>query len=270
MRELTKLNSNKEQKKELNASRNLKRFSRKDLVLLLSGVLLGFVLQLSYDALCEEPLYQKLMPTSFQQSLLATMPTSYWRILLVVICGISAILMINYALKQGRAQKIVITEEEKIPFKKIEKRQIPKKVIVKLPIFQACLDHEESIRTSYQTVLAEIQVGLFGFVFILIQLGLTDFLWLVIVAGIVLCLIFVVACDFRAKNVDFWRESIIRLVRGTELEDEFRGAKYGWVPLGRFGRFGEKHLGHWFERVLVPAMIFLWIMTMLLLPSFVK
>ena len=138
------------------------------------------------------------------------------------------------------------------------------KPIEKLAIFQTCLDHEESIRTSYQTVLVEIQVGLFGFVFILIQLGLTDFLWLVVIAGIALCLIFVIACDFRAKNVDFWRGRIIELVRGTELENDFREGKYGWVPLGKFGRFGEKHFGHWFERLLVPAMIFLWIITIIL------
>ena len=142
----------------------------------------------------------------------------------------------------------------------MKENQIPKKIIEKLTIFQTCLDHEESIRTSYQTVLAEIQVGLFGFLFVLIQLKLTDHLWLIAITGIILCLIFVVACDFRAKNVDFWRERIIELVRGTELENDFREGKYGWIPLGKIGRFGERLFGHWFERVLVPAMIFLWIM----------
>lgn len=239
----------KDHKERTNALKELGRLSRKDLLLLLSGVLLGLLLQLLYDAFREEPFYQNIMPSS------------YWRSLLAIICGISVILLLNYALKQGRIQ-VEISEKKTV--KKTKENKIQKKVIEKLPILQACLDHEESIRTSYQTVLAEIQVGLFGFVFILIQLGLTDFLWLVVMAGIVLCLVFVVACDFRAKNVDFWRGRIIEIVSGTEFENDFREAKYGWVPLGRFGRLGEKHFGHWFERVLVPAMIFLWIMTIIL------
>jgi len=79
------------------------RLTPKDLILLLSGVMLGFLLQLLYDTFREEPLYQSIMPTS------------YWRSLLAIICGLLIIVMLSYALKRGKTQKEVngVTEGEK-------------------------------------------------------------------------------------------------------------------------------------------------------------
>jgi len=65
------------------------RLNKKDVVLLLSGVLLGLLLQLVYDAFREEPIYQNIMSTS------------YWRSILAIICAIAIILMLKYALKES-------------------------------------------------------------------------------------------------------------------------------------------------------------------------
>jgi len=138
--------------------------------------------------------------------------------------------------------------------------------IDKLTLYQVCMAYEQSIRTSYQALLTTLVVAIFGLVFVLVELQQIDSLWTLATGAILLCLIFTPACEFRANNVDFWRRRIIEIAEGTDLEDVFKGAKYGWIPLGKVGRFGEKLLGHWFERVLVPLMclalvIWVWILT---------
>jgi hypothetical protein len=128
----------------------------------------------------------------------------------------------------------------------------------KLSIFMSCMSYEESIRTSYQSLLTGLELGILGLVFTLYQLKLADFLWVLPVAGIILCIFFGVACEFRARNVDYWRNQITALVKKTDLEKNFEEAKYSWVPLGKVGRFGERHFGHWFERILVSFILIIW------------
>jgi len=139
--------------------------------------------------------------------------------------------------------------------------------IDKLTLYQACMTYEQSIRTSYQASLTTLVVAIFGLVYVLVELQQTERLWTLVIGTILLCLIFTPACEFRANNVDFWRRRIIEIAEGTELLEVFKGAKYGWIPLGKVGRFGEKLVGHWFERVLVPLMcitlvIWTWILTL--------
>lgn len=131
-------------------------------------------------------------------------------------------------------------------------------IVSKLAICQTCMSYEQSIRVSYQSLLAALETILFGFVFILVELERTGSLWILATAGILLGLGIGAACEFRARNVDFWRRRIVELAKGTDLADAFIGSKYGWTPFGKVGRFGEKLLGHWFERVVVPAMVVIW------------
>jgi hypothetical protein len=139
--------------------------------------------------------------------------------------------------------------------------------IDRLTLYQTCMAYEQSIRTSYQALLTTLVVAIFGLVLVLVELQRTERLWMLVVGTILLCLVFTPACEFRAHNVDFWRRKMIELADGTELLEVLKGAKYGWIPLGKVGRFGERLVGHWFERVLVPLMcvaliIWTWILTM--------
>jgi len=77
--------------------------------------------------------------------------------------------------------------------------------------------------------------------------------------GILLGLGLGAACEFRARNVDFWRRRIVELAKATDLADAFAESKYGWVPGGKIGRSAEKLLGHWFERIIIPVIIGIWI-----------
>jgi hypothetical protein len=135
-----------------------------------------------------------------------------------------------------------------------KKTIVTNSTIDKLTLYQTCMAYEQSIRTSYQALLTTLVVAVFGLVFVLVELQQTERLWTLVIGAILLCLIFTPACEFRANNVDFWRRRIIEIAEGTDLQNVFWGAKYGWIPLGKVGHGGEKILGHWFERVLVPFM----------------
>lgn len=127
----------------------------------------------------------------------------------------------------------------------------------KLTVYLACMDHEEKIRTSYQSLLTSLEIAMLGFTYYLYQLNMINLIWLLPTAGTALCIFFGVACEFRARNVDYWRVQIFELVRGTDLEERFKEAKYEWIPFGKAGFF-RRHFGHWFERILVSGLLILW------------
>jgi hypothetical protein len=128
-----------------------------------------------------------------------------------------------------------------------------------LPIYQICMDHEQSIRTSYQSLLTTLEVALFALLITLYQLELRDYFWLLAIAGIFLCFCFGVACEYHARLVDTWRTRIVKLISGTEVEDAFKEGKYRWIPLKKVGLRGESLFGHWFERILIPMMLLAWL-----------
>jgi hypothetical protein len=145
--------------------------------------------------------------------------------------------------------------------------------IDKLLIYQTCMDHEQSIRTSYQSLLTTLQVALFGLFFTLYQLNLTKLLWLLFVLGMFLCFPFGIACEFRARNVDVCRVRIVELIKGTDVESFFAEIKYRWIPFTQYGRlrkagfWGEYLIGHWFERILISGMLIIWLILLWLFPS---
>jgi len=156
-----------------------------------------------------------------------------------------------------------------------EKDNDTKHGINKLPVFQAAMEHEQSIRTSYQSLLTALETGLFSLFFIMIQLQWIDYLWVLPGIGLFLLLVFGIPCDYRARNYDTWRKHIINLVKGTELENYFKEGKYGhfdeWHPFfdkksrfGRLGRLVDKVVGHWFERLLLPLMSIIWLVLLIL------
>lgn len=148
-----------------------------------------------------------------------------------------------------------------------------------LPIYQTCMDHEQMVRITYQNLLATLEVGLFGLFFTLYELQLTNRLkfahpWILSIAGIFLCVSLGISCEFRARNVDIWRKLIVKLVGGKGVEDAFKKGKYQWIPFGKSGVLGQSLVGHWFERVLIPLMLFVWVFILwyfpFLLPCFVS
>jgi len=141
----------------------------------------------------------------------------------------------------------------------ISKEKIPSSNWVdKVSIFQTCMDHEQSIRTSYQSLLTTLEVAIFGLFFTLYQLELTGHLWILSVVGITLCVIFGIPCEYRARNVDYWRKEIVKLVSKKDLENFFEGGKYRWIPFGKLGDLGEYLFGHWFERLLLSIILIVW------------
>jgi len=75
------------QENPVNHSEELSNGSKldvKNLLLLIQGILIAFILQIFYDVLQEAPLYQSIAPTDV------------WRSVLAVICGILVLLIFRY------------------------------------------------------------------------------------------------------------------------------------------------------------------------------
>ena len=139
----------------------------------------------------------------------------------------------------------------------------------KLQIYQTAMDHEQNVRTAYQSLLTTLEVALFTTVFILKQAGFTH-IWVIFVIGIFLCFPFGIACEYRARNVDIWRLYIVELVKDTDVWAAFKDSKYRWIPqipTIKAGFRAEYLFGHWFERILISGMLIAWLILLWYFPS---
>jgi len=160
--------------------------------------------------------------------------------------------------RDKRSTKLTSQPELSAGAKRLDK-QFTTRWMQKLPVYQAAMDHEQSIRVGYQALLTTLEIALFGLWFTLYQFNLTMYPWLLSVASISLCIFFGTACEFRARNVDVWRRRIVELVDGTDIEDAFKESKYRWIPFGGPGYWGNYVFGHWFERIMIPIMLSVWL-----------
>jgi hypothetical protein len=129
------------------------------------------------------------------------------------------------------------------------------------------MNHEQGIRTSYQALLSSIEAFILGLIFTFYQLEYTLNLWLLPLGGIIICIFFGIPCEYRARNVDFWRNSIVKLVKDTDLQEPFMLGKYNWIPLGRVGLWSEYLFGHWFERILISFLLIAWLIILVIMRS---
>lgn len=164
----------------------------------------------------------------------------------------------------GKRKKLLTLEEKPVESReRINTRDWTNK----LSIYLSAMDHESKIRTSYQSLLTSLEAALFSLVITLYQLKLIDLLWLFPIGGIALCFFLGIACEFRARNIDVWRVRIVEVVKGTDLEEAFKEAKYRWIPFGKAGFWGEYLFGHWFERIFVTSIITIWVIAVFYFPT---
>jgi len=166
----------------------------------------------------------------------------------------------------GETRKFVSTHEQGIREKRLSK-EFTTKWAEKLSAYQVAMAQEQSIRIGYQSLLTTLEIGLFGLWFTLLQFNLIMYPWLLGVVSIILCIFFGTACEFRARNVDVWTRRIVELISGTDLEDAFKESKYRWIPFGKSGYRGNYLFGHWYERILIPMMMTVWLYLLWFLES---
>jgi len=173
-----------------------------------------------------------------------------------------------YSTERGirEARKMPSQDELNVRRKSIDK-EFTTKWVQKLSVYQTAMDHEQMIRIGYQSLLTTLEIALFGLWFTLLQFNLTMYPWLLAVISITLCIFFGTACEFRARNVDMWTRRIVELISGTDLEDAFKESKYRWIPFGKRGYWGNYVFGHWYERILIPMMMAVWLYLLWLLAS---
>ncbi|MBP9819666.1 hypothetical protein KBC79_02925 [Candidatus Woesebacteria bacterium] len=125
-----------------------------------------------------------------------------------------------------------------------------------LPIYFACLDHESAATNSHQNVLLSLEVGLVGIQY-LSRDHMSNF-WILALVGISLCFLIGPVYEYRANNVDFWRDELLSLVKGTSLEKSFHNGGYGSIMFGKLGKNLQPFVGHWFTTVFIPLVILAW------------
>ena len=140
----------------------------------------------------------------------------------------------------------------------------------KLSTYRGCMDHEQSVRSSYQSIILTIESILFSIYFVMMGTDWAgSYLLALPLLGIVFCGLAIVS-DYRAVNVDRWRRTIIDLVEGTELEKDFKEGRWGdpikqhpfygtKTKRGKFGRIVDCALGHVIERAVTPLIFSVWV-----------
>lgn len=136
----------------------------------------------------------------------------------------------------------------------------PKNLYEKLTVYQVAMDHEQGFRSGFQSLLITIEGIFFGILFTLNQLGYEKQNWVLSFISIIVCVVLGMVGEYRARNVDVWRRIIVRLITGTELEKAFNEGNYRWHPFKQtfFQAIVQYLFGHWFERIVVLAIIVGW------------
>lgn len=128
-----------------------------------------------------------------------------------------------------------------------------------IQIYQSALSHEQDIRQNYQNTFFALEAALFGILLALRNDYDTQFISLLSLCGIFLCWFFGVACEFRARNVDHWRMSVVGIVHKTKLAEVFNIGNYRWFAFGEKGLKGQDLIGHWFESIIITSVLLLWV-----------
>lgn len=144
----------------------------------------------------------------------------------------------------------------------------PKNLYEKLTVYQVAMDHEQGFRSGFQNILITTEGLFFGILFTLNQLGYSNQNWILSFVAIIVCAGLGMVGEYRARNVDIWRRTIVRLISGTELEKAFYEGNYRWHPFKQtFLQVLIQYLfGHWFERIVVLAIIVGWSILLYLTP----
>ncbi len=133
-----------------------------------------------------------------------------------------------------------------------------------LPTYFACLDHESAAAGSHQNTLLSLEVGLLGIQY-LSRDDMSNF-WILALVGILLCFLIGPLYEYRANNVDYWRNAVLSLVKGTALEKTFHDGGYGSSVFGAVGQTFRSLIRHWFTAVLIPFVILAWFVALAAYP----
>lgn len=128
-----------------------------------------------------------------------------------------------------------------------------------IQIYQTAQDHEQNIRQHYQNAFLVIESALLG-VFLIINTDLdSSIVTILSMFGLFCCWLFGAPCKFRARNVDHWRMSIVKIVENTNLVEVFDAGKYRWFAFGKKGLIIQDLFGHWFETIIISIVHLIWL-----------
>jgi hypothetical protein len=133
---------------------------------------------------------------------------------------------------------------------------IPQKICTLLPIYFTCLDHESAAASSHQNTLLSLEIGLLGIQYL--SGNAINSFWVLAFVGILLCFFIGPQYEYRVNNVDYWRNEILSLTKGTQLEKKFHEGGYGSYVVGNPIRNLLTIVSHWFTVLFIPLIILAW------------
>ena len=126
----------------------------------------------------------------------------------------------------------------------------------KISLYLKAMSMENSLLQSYRALFIAIETILFAFVFAIIKSPAPNLLIVLIGAiGLIICILWIIVCYAKSKDVDSWRDSLIRESKNhNELEEKFEYLKKPGLSLagGKFSRICFNYL--------IPSlMLIIWI-----------
>jgi hypothetical protein len=98
----------------------------------------------------------------------------------------------------------------------------------KLRLYQQFMSMERSLYSAYGALFVAGEGILLSLAFFLKQLGKTEQLWIIAIVGIAFAASITRFFYLTGVNIDTWKNKILDLTEGTDIEDEFKHWRTWW------------------------------------------
>lgn len=124
----------------------------------------------------------------------------------------------------------------------------------KINIFLRAMSMENSLLQSYRAMFIALAALLLAALIALTAHYDNRWLALIGIPGVSICVMWIILCIAKGKDVDHWRDSIINACQGTEFEALFSYLQ----PSSGFAREGGRLTRTWFNWLMPALLIALW------------
>ena len=127
------------------------------------------------------------------------------------------------------------------------------KTIDKIRICLQGLTMENSLLQSYRLLFMAIEAALFALGFVLLQIYQGKGLWWIAIFGWLVAILWGIMCYFKAKDIDRWRNRLLKVVGKVGLSEWFEYLKPGF-------KFAGGRIIRWVFNYLMPLLVIgLWV-----------
>jgi len=127
------------------------------------------------------------------------------------------------------------------------------KAIDKIRICLQGLTMENSLLQSYRVLFMAIEAALFALGFVLLQIYQSKGLWWIAILGWLVAILWGIMCYFKSKDIDRWRNRLLKVAGKVGLSEWFEYLKPGF-------KFAGGQIIRWVFNYLMPLLVIgLWV-----------